>query len=73
MGMVSSFDLNVVIKINFDGEEKAKEQPDKEETALLRAPASRVGGGGLHKNAGPFQVVALEEEAQTNFMHNKRF
>jgi hypothetical protein len=28
---------------------------------------------GSHKNADPFQVVAVEEKAQANIMHNKRF
>ncbi len=27
-------------------------------------------GSGSFEDAGPFQVVAMEEEAQTNFMHN---
>jgi hypothetical protein len=28
-------------------------------------------GSGLHKNAGLFQIVAMEEEAQANIVHHQ--
>jgi hypothetical protein len=30
-------------------------------------------GSGSHENASPFQIVAVEEEAQTHLMHHQGF
>jgi hypothetical protein len=37
----------------------------------LKEGAQAPDGSGSFEDAGPFQVVAMEEEAQANFMHHR--
>ncbi len=40
---------------------------------LLTNAAEQIMGSGSHEHGSPFQVVAMEKEAQTSIMHEQRF